>query len=108
MQIETLLMSGFVLLHYNWVCLRPGILPNACHLPADFHSRCTASDFEMLTGNLLGNMEVWSCSTNRSKLVAKLLVEDSKPGRKLNNRFTMYIESDYSIVNIFHIGRLNE
>src|SRR5271165_5308963 len=107
MEVVISLWGWFLLLDDERVGLCPGIFAASGYLPADFHAWCPSSDLAPPVADLLRNVEVGSRSTDGCELIAKFLVEGLKPEGKLYDGFPLCIENCDSIVEVFHIGRLD-
>src|SRR6266496_2443825 len=107
-EIISLFFSRFFFLNENAMSFCPGILANPRHLPTDLYIGCTPSNLETIVVDFLRNIEVWSWSADGGKLIAEIGIERLKPSGKLYHSFAIGIEHYPSVIDVFHIGRLDE
>ena len=79
MQVVSALCQRLFLLHRTAVGVGIGIVANSCHLPGGLSPGVPAGDFEMISTNFLGNVEVWTRRSDRSELVTKVSIQSFKP-----------------------------
>ena len=59
-QVTSALLARFFLFDSDTLRVCPGILPNACHLPGNFHTGRTARNFEVIGSDFFCNIKIWS------------------------------------------------
>src|SRR5215469_6270911 len=108
MQVISPLWLGFVLFDPDAMSIGVGILPNPSHLPGHFHARCAAGDLELVVGNLFRDVEHRRGSADGCEQVAKVFIQGAEPFRQPDNRFAVWVELHDSVVDIFHVWRLDK
>src|SRR5215471_7829087 len=108
MQIVTALAIGLHLFDWYAVRVGPRILADAGYLPRNLHARRAAGDFEMIVGNLFGDIERRPGSADRGQQVPKVSVECPEPFRQFDDRFSSGIQSNHTIIDVHHVGRFDE
>lgn len=82
------------------------VLADAGHLPGDLHSWRTASDLEVVTGNLFSDVEARPRSADGCEEIEEVPIKGAEPLRQLNGGVAPLVEGHDAVVDVLHIGRL--
>src|SRR5579863_2218244 len=107
MSIETALDIVLLFLHGDAVRVGPCVLTDSGDLPRYFHPGAAAADSELVVGEFFSDVDRGK-SANASELIAEVAVEYTEPLRHLNDGLAVRIERCHTVINVLHVGRLDE
>jgi hypothetical protein len=106
-QIMTLVRLGLLNLHGNAMRLGPGVLPDAGHLPGDFHVRLVRPDGEHIVVDL-GSHDGMGKLADRRQLIAEIAVQRFEPAGQRDRGVAPAVGDDGAVVDVFHVRGFDE
>lgn len=91
------------LLHRYAVLIRPRVLPNAGHLPRDFHPRRAGPNCEAVVFYFFGDDGLSELAQD-CELITEITVECFEVVGELNNRNAVLISCDIAVIDVLQVG----
>src|SRR5579859_8238851 len=107
-QIDPLFCAWLVLLDRDAVGIGVGVLAYAGHLPGNLASGRATGDLEMIVGYFIRDIKIWTWRPDGCELIAEVAVQGAEPVRQCDHSLALAIESNHAIVDIHHVGALDE